>query len=46
MIFVRQNDFTGNDGYQKFLGFAPMLSSKILDRNRKVTNVISTVIAS
>ena len=34
--------FTGNDGYQKFLAFAPMLSSVILDRNKKVTKWIST----
>ena len=33
--------FTGNDGYHDFLVFAPMLSSLILDSNRKVTNCIS-----
>ena len=34
--------FTGNDGYQNFLDFAPMLSSLILNSNKKVTNWIST----
>ena len=34
--------FTGKDGYQNFLVFAPMLSSLILDSNKKVTNWIST----
>ena len=38
--------FTGNDGYQNFLVFAPMLSSVMLDCNKKVTNWISTVISS
>ena len=27
---------TGNDGYQKFLGFAPKLSSLILHKNKKL----------
>ena len=31
---------TGNDGYQNFPVFAPMLSSQILDSNKKVTNWI------
>ena len=31
--------FTGNDGYQNiFLVFAPILSSLVLDSNKKVTN--------
>ena len=34
--------FTGDDGYQNFLVFAPMLSLLILDSNKKVTNWIST----
>ena len=34
--------FTGNDGYQKLLVFASMLSSLRLDSNKKVTNWIST----
>ena len=34
--------FTGNFGYPNFLAFAQMLSSLILDRNKKVTNWIST----
>ena len=34
--------FTGNDGYQDFLVFAPMLNSLVLDNNIKVTNWIST----
>ena len=38
--------FTGNDGYQNFLIFAPMLSSLILDCNRKVTDWILTRILS
>ena len=38
--------FTGNYGYQKFLLFAPMLSSLILDSNKKVTYWISTEISS
>ena len=36
----------GNDGYQNFLVFAPLLSSLILNRNKKVTNGISTGILS
>ena len=38
--------FTGDDGYQIFLVFAPMLSLLILDSNKKVTNRISTRIWS
>ena len=34
--------FTGDDGYQNFLVFAPMLSLLILDSNKKVTNWMST----
>ena len=37
--------FTGDDGYQNFLVFAPKLSSLILDSNRKVTDWISTRIS-
>ena len=32
--------FTSNDGYPIFLVFTPMLSSLILEGNRKVTNWI------
>ena len=38
--------FTGDNGYQNFLVFAPMLSSLILNRDRKVTDWISTKISS
>ena len=38
--------FRGNDGYQKFLAFAPMRSFVILDRNKKVTKWILTGISS
>ena len=38
--------FAGNDSYTIFLVFAPMLSSLILDSNKKVTNWISTGISS
>ena len=34
--------FTGDDGYQNFLVFAPMLSSLTLDNNKRVTNWILT----
>ena len=30
--------FTGDDGYQTFLVFAPILSSLTLDNNKKITN--------
>ena len=38
--------FTGDNSYQDFLGFAPMLSSLMLDSNKKVTNWISTRIST
>ena len=38
--------FTGNDGYENFLVFAPMLSSLIRDRSKKVTNQRLTGISS
>ena len=38
--------FTGHDGYQNFLVFAPMPISLILVSNRKVANWISTRISS
>ena len=38
--------FTGNDGYRSFIVFALILSSLILDSNKKVTNYISTWISS
>ena len=38
--------FTGDDVYQIFLGLAPILSSLMLDSNRKVTNWIWTRILS
>ena len=38
--------FTGDNGYQNFLVFAPILSSLTLDNNKKVTNWISTKISS
>ena len=34
--------FTNNDGYQNFIVFAPIVSSLILDSNKKVTNWILT----
>ena len=37
---------TGNNGYQSFLALATMLSSLILDSNRKVTDWILTGISS
>ena len=37
---------TGNNGYHNFLVFDPMLSSLILDSNKKVTNWILTGILS
>ena len=36
--------FTGNNGYQIFLVFAPILSSLILNYNKKVTNWTSNVV--
>ena len=38
--------FTGDDGYQNFLVFAPILSLLVLDSNEKVTNWMSTGISS
>ena len=38
--------FTGNDIYEHFLVFAPMLISMILESNKKVTKWISTGISS
>ena len=38
--------YTGNDGCQNVLVFAPMLSFLILDSNKKVTNWILTGISS
>ena len=38
--------FTGNDGYQIFKIFAPMLRSLILNSSEKVTKWISTEISS
>ena len=37
--------FTGDDDYQNFLIFVPMLSFLILDSNRKVTDSIWTGIS-
>ena len=39
---LRRLYFTGNDGYQNFLVFAPILRSLILDSHTKVTDWIST----
>ena len=38
--------FAGNDGDQKFRVFTPVLTSLILDSNKKVTNWISTEMTS
>ena len=38
--------FTGDSGCQNFLVFAPILSSLICDRNKKVTSWISTKMSS
>ena len=38
--------FTGNEGYQNFLVFVPMVSSLILDSNKKVTDWTLTGISS
>ena len=38
-------NFAGNNGYQKFLVFAPMLISLTLGNNSKVTNRLSTGIS-
>ena len=44
-FLLRRMYFTGNDGYQNFLVFAPILSSLILDSKRIVTNWIQTKIS-
>ena len=46
IFFLGRMCFTDNDGYQSFLGFAPMLSSLILDSNKKASNWISIGISS
>ena len=38
--------FTGNDDYQNFLVFAPLLISLMLADNKKVTNWVSIGISS
>ena len=38
--------FTGNNGYQKFLVFASMLNSLVLDSNKEVTKWILAGILS
>ena len=38
--------FTGNNGYQKFQVFAPLLNSLIFDRNKNVINWMLTGISS
>ena len=38
--------FTGNDGQQNFLAFSPILSSLILDKDKKFTKWIRTGISS
>ena len=38
--------FAGDDGYQNFLVFAPVVSSLILDDNEKVTYWMWTIITS
>ena len=44
MIFCwTECNFTGNNGYQNFLVFAPMFSSLILDKSKKATNWILTL---
>ena len=45
-ILLGRMYFTGADGYQNFLIFTSILSSLILDSNRKVTDWISTRILS
>ena len=41
-VLLGKMRFTGNSGYQYFLVFTPMLSSLILDSNKKVTNWMLT----
>ena len=38
--------FTGDDGYEFFLVFAPMLNLLTLDNNKNVTNWISTGVST
>ena len=45
-FFLSRMYFAINDGYQNFLVFAPILSSLILDSNKKVANWISTRMSS
>ena len=45
-FLLRRMYFTGDDVYQNFLVFAPILSSLMLDSNKKVTNWMSTGISS
>ena len=44
-FFVSITYFTGNGSYQNFLFFATMLSSIILDINKKISNWIFTGIS-
>ena len=41
-FLLGRTHFTVDDGYQRFLGFVPMLNSLMLDNNKKVINWIST----
>ena len=43
---LRRIHFTGDNGYQYFLVFAPILSSLILDSNKNIFNWILTGISS
>ena len=45
-LLLSKMHFTGNDGFQNFIVFAPMLSSLILGSNKKLTNWIWTGILS
>ena len=44
-ILLGRMYFTGKDGFQKFLVFAPILSLLTLDNNKNVTNWVSTRIS-
>ena len=46
MVFLGKMCFTGNESFQKCLAFTLILSSLILDNNKKVTNWISIGISS
>ena len=46
MFFLGKMCFTGNESFQKCLAFTLILSSLILDSNKKVTNWISIGISS